>query len=524
MAVFAAAAALCLVGTEAGAAAKASTWYVDCSAHQSGNGSLDRPFNDLAAANQLTLGPGDRLLFSNGATCTGMLSPRGGGSASNPVVIGSYGSDHREAEIDGDGQVNAAVWLADISHTTVEDLELTNPGDTTQEHRGLYFTADGGVVSGITVRNLLVENVDSGGNSQTTGGIVGVASGTGRFADVLIEDNQVRDVTREGIEVSGTTTKTRPPADRPWPQATSGLVIRGNTVRQVQGDGILPRGTEGAVVEQNVVSDGNLAGYDFSSTKRNCSAGIWTWNADNTLIQANEVYGMHYGPSVKTGSLNGCDGEAFDVDANQDGTVIQDNLSFDNAGGFILLCTSGGTAAAPNPTHHADVRYNLSVDDNATFNPSPCSGEFNSAVNNLDGIRLYNNTIVAGQPRVTLELQNTPLTGYMGNFVFENNIVVATSPETGSWSFPCGTSCSHNLFSGMAAPSTATDSVSGNPKFVDPSARGVGPRTALGFKLEKGSAAIGAGVAVPAGVPRSATHDYFGTKIPDPPTIGFSEK
>ncbi len=37
--------------------------------------------------------------------------------------------------------------------------------------------------------------------------------------------------------------------------------------------------------------------------------------------------------------FNGCDGTGFDVDYDQDGTVIQFNYSHDNEGGFILLCT-----------------------------------------------------------------------------------------------------------------------------------------------------------------------------------------
>lgn len=517
----------CLVaGGSAGAAARRSTWYVDCSAHQNGVGSRSRPLDDLQAASQVTLGPGDRLLLRRGVKCTGMLAPHGGGSRSHPVVIGSYGPGRTRAEIDGAGKVDSAVWLADMSYTTVESLELTNAGDSTQLHRGLYFTSDHQVVRGITIRNLLVQHVDSldtfsGG--KTGGGIVGEAlSTTGRFSNVLIEHNQVRDVSRQGITVHGSKSSTRPPATRPWPQATTGLVIRRNVVARVQGDGIVPLGTDGAVVERNVVEEGNLAGYDFASANRNCAVGIWAWNADNTVIQRNVVSHMHYGPSTTPGSLNGCDGEAFDVDSNQDGTVIQDNLSYDNAGGFVLLCTNGGTADAPNPTHRADVRYNLSVDDGATFDPTPCSGDFNPAVNNLDGIRLYDNTIVAPTPRVTLEL-NSPLTGYLGNFVFQDNIVDATSQQAGSDKFTCGTSCSHNLFHGMPAPSTATTSQTGNPRFVDAARRGARQRTALGFRLRKGSPAIDAGTSVPAGVIRSATRDYFGRKISKPPTIGFSE-
>jgi len=515
-------------GTDAGAASGPSwhpgapSTYVDCSAATNGDGSIVRPLSSVQAANLLTLGPGEQLLFRRGSACTGMLVPKGNGAPGNPIVIGAYGFPANEApRIDGAGNT-AAVWLADVSYVTVQDLELTNAGDSTALHRGLYFTSNATPVSGITAHNLLVQNVDSlntFGGGKTGGGIVGQAlSATGRFSNVLIEGNQIRDVSRQGITVYGTTSGARPPATSPWPQATTGLVIRGNSVVQVQGDGIVPLGTDGAVVEYNTVQQGNLAGYDVFSADPNCAAGIWAWDANNTLIQYNEVSNMNFGPSTTPGALNGCDGEGFDLDYNQDGTIIEYNYSHDNAGGFVLLCTD----QAP---HRAVVRYNLSVDDNSTFSPAPCALNFNPAVSNLDGVQMYNNTIVAATPRVTTELEESlvPLIlPFYGNFLFENNLVVATSTGAASHVFACGSTCTHNLFFNMPAPSTATSSVTSDPLLLYPTYRGSGLFTAFAFLLRPGSPAIGAGVAIPAGFPPPAPHDFFGAPIATPPTIGFS--
>ena len=41
--------------------AEGHVWYVDCSAPIAGDGTGERPFNSLAAANELRLAPGDRL-------------------------------------------------------------------------------------------------------------------------------------------------------------------------------------------------------------------------------------------------------------------------------------------------------------------------------------------------------------------------------------------------------------------------------------------------------------------------------
>jgi len=500
------------------------SWYVDCSAAANGDGSLAQPFNSLQVANAVTLGPGQQLLFRRGTACGGMLAPQGSGAPGNPVLIGSYGSPlYPVPRIDGMGTVNAAVWLSDESYVTVQDLELTNAGDSVGLHRGLYFTSNATPVSGITIRHLLVQNVDSTNafnGGKTGGGIVGQAlSATGRFSNVLIENNQIRNVSRQGITVYGTTSGARPPATSPWPQASTGLFILGNTVTQVQGDGIVPLGTDGAVVEHNVVEQGNLGGNNVFGPDPNCAAGIWAWDANNTLIQYNEVSNMNFGPSTTPGALNGCDGEGFDLDYNQDGTIIQYNYSHDNAGGFVLLCTDQSP-------HRAVVRYNLSVDDNSTFSPAPCALNFDPTTSNLDGVEMYNNTIVAPTPRVTTELEESLvplLLPFYGSFSFQNNLVVATSSDAANHIFDCGSTCTNNLFFDMPVPSTATNSVTADPLFLIPTFRGAGLWAAVAFRLRAGSPAIGAGNPISAGFPQPATHDFFGAPTRNPPTIGFSE-
>jgi hypothetical protein len=341
----------------------------------------------------------------------------------------------------------------------------------------------------------------------------------GRFSNVLIEGNHVHDVSRQGITVYGTSSGSRPPATSPWPQASTGIVIEGNTVERVQGDGIVPLGTNGALVQFNVVKQGNLSGFNFLSPHMDCSAGIWTWDANNTIIQYNEVSDMVYGPSTDPSSLNGCDGEGFDADYNQDGTIIQYNYSHDNAGGFILLCTDQSP-------HRVVIRYNLSVDDNATFNPAPCAFVLNPTTNNLSGVEMYNNTIVAPTPRVTTELDENlarALVAFDGSFAFQNNIVDATSADAANHSFPCGSNCTNNLFSAMPIPATATNSVTGDPQFLAPNLRAPGLGVANGFRLRPTSPAVGAGVAISSSFPPAAAHDFFGRPISNPPSIGFSE-
>jgi hypothetical protein len=507
---------------------RAHTWYVDCSERRAGSGSISRPFISLRAASSVTLGPGDQLLLRRGTTCAGMLAPSGGGADGDPALIGAYGRrfPDQPPRIDAGGTATAAVLLADTSNVTVQDLELTNAGNSTGEHRGLYLTSSDRQVHDITIRHLLVHDVDGTAEfsdvAKTGGAIIGQAlSDTGRFSNVLIEDNHIYDVSRQGIWVVGTVSNSRPPATSLWPQASTGVVIRGNIVERVQGDGIAPLGTVDALVEHNVVRYGNLAGFDFQSPSRRCAAGIWSWNANRTLIQYNEVSHMRYGPSTAPRGLNGCDGDGFDVDFNQDGTIVQYNYSHDNEGGFILFCMSAGEP------HRADVRYNLSIDDNGTFSYAPCAGDLDPATNNLTGLRMYNNTIVAATPRATTDLDESlaqALADFVGNFVFENNVVSATSADAANHFFVCGASCTNNVFSNLPPPPTAANSRTSDPLFVAPQRRGEGFVVARAFRLRALSPAVGAGVAVPAGLPMPATHDLFGVPILNPPSIGFAER
>ncbi|HEY3831004.1 MAG TPA: right-handed parallel beta-helix repeat-containing protein [Acidimicrobiia bacterium] len=531
-AVVGAATALTLAGSLSlpARAAAARTLYVDCSA-AAGSGTLAHPFDTLQAASAPALGPGDRLLLRRGTACKGMLAPRGNGAAGEPITIGAYGlAGALPPRIDGGGTVEAAIGLANMSYVTVDGLELTNSGDAAGLHRGVYLTSSTGTMKGITLEHLTIHDVDGTSDVNTGkpgGGIVAWSlQPPGRFANLTIADDTISDVSRQGIIVDGTGSTTRPPATRAWAAASTGLVVSGNNVQRVQGDGIVVMGTVGALVQQNTVRRGNLAGFDFNDpVKENCAAGIWAWNANRTTIEHNEVSNMHYGPSTKAGALNGCDGEAFDVDSNQDGTVVQYNYSHDNDGGFVLLCTADGTTTQD--PHRSDVRYNLSVDDNSTFAAAPCEQTYKPSVNNLDGVRMYNNTIVAPTPRVTYELDEPAarkLLPYYGTFAFDDNLVYATAAAAteSQHLFECGSPCSHNLFFHVPPPATATQSVTSDPEFVRVGARGTGLGVAASFKLRAGSPANGAGIAIPPSVPTTVAKNFFGAAIRKPPAIGFS--
>ena len=65
-----------------------------------------------------------------------------------------------------------------------------------------------------------------------------------------------------------------------WPLSTR-VVIRGNTLTDIGGDGIVPIGCDGCLIEHNVLRGGRMRAQDYA-------AGIWPWSCDNTVVQFND--------------------------------------------------------------------------------------------------------------------------------------------------------------------------------------------------------------------------------------------
>lgn len=488
--------------------ASAADYHVDCQAVLAGDGSESSPINSLAGAGAVTLGPGDALLLRRGSTCNGQLAPQGGGSVSEPSIVGAYGQG-ADPEVVAAG--TNAVLINDVSNLIVQDLDISNPstgealGESTTLRNGLMATATAGTVHNLTLRRLNVHDVagDLTKNPQGSAAIQVSALGPppARFENLKIEGNTITNISRSGISITGTNDANRPAASVPWPEASHGVEIRDNRIDLMAGDGIVPRGTDGAIVEGNVVSRGNQAGRPLIDPEGPmCNAGIWAFRANNTLIQRNEVFGMEH---------NGCDGTGFDIDYFQDGTVVQHNYSHDNEGGFVLLCSDEAARTG-------DVRFNLSVNDSTTISHGPC-GIADGVTGSLSGLRFFNNTVLAPRPSTTI--LNSPSQEMLlpGDFIFRDNVIYATG--AGAPAMACGDDCSHNLFFGLPAAGSAA--VTGDPRLINPLATGGGFAVAEGFRLGDDSPARQAGALIADPGPG----DFFGRPADPsiPPSIGFDQ-
>ncbi|WP_104088016.1 right-handed parallel beta-helix repeat-containing protein [Cryobacterium sp. N19] len=417
------------------AAADEANHYVDCSASEAGNGTEAAPWNDLAQVNAHAFHPGDQLLFLRGSTCVGTLSPDGSGASDDPFVISDYGNATERAVIDGDG-AQSAVHLLNAQHIVLSNLEITNAAAPGTQRRGVHVElADYGTGTGYLLENLYIHDVFGGDLKGPNGSaaigftVTGSAVPT-RYDDVQILNNRIDHIDRQGILIVSSPWNNRPEVGSTAPNnwlASTRVVVRGNTLTDLGGDGIVMNTTDGALVERNTV-------VGFQKRSAGYNAGIWPFNTDNTLVQYNDV---SLGETHR-------DGMAYDVDQGNIGTTFQYNLSHDNAGGFFLLCNNG-----PGIIRNAVVRYNFSQND-AFRGVENCNGGVESA-------NVHHNTIYIGDGvSQTVVNENNP---NLRTVTFDHNIVYKEGSGTADFRLRSGGyTFKGNILIGVQNPPADTNS------------------------------------------------------------------
>ncbi|MHA6768660.1 right-handed parallel beta-helix repeat-containing protein [Sphingobium ummariense] len=327
------------------ATAHAETYYVDSTLgdDRASGTAPDRPWRSLARVNGFPLRPGDRVLLTAGSVWKEPLTITRSGRAGAPIVIGATDGAQRP-RIDAGGVSPHAVGVINAEYVTVSGLEVTNDAPSPAPRYGVLVSAeDRGVTRDIRISDMYIHDVRGINSRKDNGGIVFRAVGqrlATRFQDLAIERNIVWRVDRSGIAgISDRVTFLN------W-FPSEGVVIRDNLVEDVGGDGIVPRGTDGALIEHNIVryAGSRAPGYN---------AGIWQWSTDNSLIQLNEA----------AYTVTRYDGQGFDSDFNSRRTTFLYNYSHDNAGGFLLICSPQPNDKDNLGNRGTVARFNVSRND-----------------------------------------------------------------------------------------------------------------------------------------------------------------
>ncbi len=472
----------------------AATYHVDSQAgddSRSGTSPAEA-WKTLDRANQQVFQPGDQLRFKAGTRYVGQLKPQGSGKLDGdkpiPIILDKYG-EGPYPRIDGEGLFLDTLLLRNVEVWEVQDLEITNLGTNRAPWRtGVRVVTDGfGKMRHIHLRNLFVHDVNGDLRKPQEGcGIFFESRGGNQshFDDLLIADCHVVRADRNGI------------CQRTSSGARSlRVVIRGNLLEDIGGDGIKPWGSNGALVEHNVVRGGRMR-------CRDAAAGIWPWDCDDTVIQFNEVSGMK--------GTN--DGQGFDSDYRCRNSLYQYNYSHDNDGGFFLICTPGNSYC-----EGTVIRYNISQNDGL----NSCDGvlHFGGGAKNT---WIYNNTIYIG-PKQDLALFNFTewSRGNAMNTHFCNNIFYVDGSVTNIWGKSTNNVFESNIFFGNHRNRPADPgAVTNQPSLIKPGSGANGFESLAGYRLR-------AGATLPRGrvIPNNGGRDFFGQPVPAnrPPCIGAGE-
>jgi hypothetical protein len=472
---------------------QAAVYHIDS---QSGDDRLsgtspEQAWKSLEHPNEPRFEPGDQILFKAGTRQAGQLKPQSSGKMIEgkpvPIFIGRYGTGPKP-RIDGEGQVLDTILLRNVEFLELQDLEITNLGPNREAGRtGVRVVTDGfGPMRHIRLSHLFVHDVNGDLRKSREGcGIFFESRGANEshFDDLLIENCHLVRTDRNGIcqRNGGRTRSLR-------------VVIRGNLLEDIGGDGIKPWGSDGALVEHNVVRGARMRCED-------AAAGIWPFDCDDTVIQFNEVSGVK---GVR-------DGQAFDSDYRCRRSIFQYNYSHDNEGGFMLICTPGNSY-----NEDTIIRYNISQNDGV---PTARVLHFGGGAKNT---KVYNNTIYVGPNQdLPLLLFSEWSGGNADGSKFFNNIFYVDGRASFQWGKSRNTVFEKNVFFGnFTALPLDPQVITNRPPLLKPGGGRNGFDSLTGYKLSESTE-------FPRGriVPDNGGRDFFGNPVPKdrPPTPGAFE-
>lgn len=472
-----------------------------------------------------------------------------------------------------------AILIENMEYTTVTGIEVTNDDDFTANWQsgasnkddelprrlGIHVTVDERAADtykgledrsykGVVIDGCYVHDVDGNENrgvNKVDGGIgieVIFSSKAGvypYFDGVTIQNNRIEKCDRTGIkgirisdldnfrhndpnksdydpnndaDNNGANDGSRSNNIRYKDQAQRNYKVLNNDVSDIGGDGILVCETKGAIVENNLLHNHTMR------ANPGANAGIWSWNAFDTVFRYNESYG---GPSYNQ------DGCSYDSDYLSAGTIFEYNYSHDTPMGFMLLMGGNDTDV---------VRYNLSQNDGMVWRHIAAGSSTPSYV--------YNNVFYYNGDNWKWSLGSPD--SVASNWNFYNNIFYNTSTNSnGEWGNVDWSKAgvAGNLVynaTGTYSENEIAGAIHGDPEFVNPGGgadRANGNKdniwsTLEAYQVTDSSAAIGAGTYVNV-VPqtkqsnagqwdytsdRNATKDFYGNSLYNGvPDIGIHE-
>jgi len=393
------------------------TYYVSATGDDSNDGrSTSHAWRTLARADRQQLVPGDHLLLQGGSRFTGSLTVGHGeaGRASQPVVIGSYGSGRATvAPTD-----KAGITVVDTGGVEIHDLVVTGNDRTLKKPSGILVyndrkgtkRLDHVVVSGVDVSRFWI------------GVSVGCADTSVGFSNVRVSGSSLHDNTNDGLLTYGPRLDVNHPRYSHQNVVVSGVQAFGNlgdpaSTKHNTGSGIVIGGVQGGRVEQSVAHDN---GSRSAAQALEGPVGIWAYDSTGLTIQHNQSF-HNRTPAI-------VDGSGFGLDQNVSSTTVQYNLAYGNDGPGYHAFTNINNGAFKDDT----FRFNISSNDGRKLAQN---GGIDVHGTDISNLRIYNNTVVmtgtGAKQGPAVRLRNHPVdVSVRNNVLITDGSPVVSAAET----------------------------------------------------------------------------------------------
>lgn len=383
----------------------ASAYYVDCAAGSDKADGLtpSAAWKSVRAISGRQFDPGDSIHFKRGSVCSGMLWPKGSGSAAAPIRIDSWGTGALP-KIQAEAGQEAAFKLFDQEYWSISRLEFAGG-----EPYGVFISGSKGILHGVYLNDLVVHDV-TGKPTNKESGLVVIAAGTEQqhFDDLVIDGVTAYHTSQwAGIMVAGVKHGFPPETSR-----NTNVVIRNSIVYDVAGDGIVLFQVNNGLIENSVAW---LTGMQDTQSIGTPNA-IWTWMCRNCSVRHNEAF-LTDSPGV--------DGGAFDIDYGHDDNVVEENYGHDTQGYCFAVFGAGWV------TTNSEVRNNICASNGLSPRLALLQGAVYLSTWNrgkIKGLDISGNQFFWNPRVATAAVVN--VAEFIGSGTFERNTIHSCSPST----------------------------------------------------------------------------------------------
>ncbi len=398
-------------------------------------GTKEKPFKSLDFLNNIKLSNGDKILLANGSTFLNTIDliNYDGIEISNYIIDGNTNLP----TINSKGKI-ASIFIENSSNIKISNVEITANGGGANEflHKKLktdlrtgilYLVTDNNIhsdleISNVNLRDIFYENpgyernesevrTPNGTKSYGWGIRVLNLSESGNLENTSISNSQFTNISHSAIRFIGK-------RERQF----KNLEIFDNIVLRTGGPGMVFNSTRNLFAIGN---DINYSGSFDDSRKWGRGSGLWTWGTSYAVISGNKFQNAN-GPADSAGCH---------IDFNCNDVIVENNLSRNNAGGFIEILGNN---------YNCSYRNNISINDghrvkgeNGAFQEGKTfwlsgyigrgqerNGPFNSYI--------YGNKVYVGKdiiPKIAVDKASKGI--YVANniFYFENDPVMVLGDQ-----------------------------------------------------------------------------------------------